>query len=177
VAPSNDVYVVVDSGGIGRLDTFHWGLIPFWAKDVKTGNKMINARAETLATKNAFKSPLAKRRCIIPADGFYEWMKVPGQKNKQPMFIHRGRGPSPSRTGRSGVINASPTSEAGGGPPLLHDHHRGAEREGPPGPRRMPVIRPGHPETWLAPSRTSRYDQAPVARPRRSSTSTQSAPR
>jgi putative SOS response-associated peptidase YedK len=53
---------------------------------------MINARAETLATKSAFKRPLAKRRCLIPADGFYEWKKLPGQKTKQPMFIHRADG-------------------------------------------------------------------------------------
>jgi putative SOS response-associated peptidase YedK len=92
VAPSNDVYVVVESGGIRRLDTFHWGLIPFWAKDVKTGNKMINARAETVAEKNAYKHAFKKRRCIIPADGFYEWKKVPGQKAKQPYYIQRADG-------------------------------------------------------------------------------------
>ena len=60
-----------------------------WAKDPKVGNRMINARAETLATKNAFKPAFRKRRCIIPADGFYEWKVVPGQKDKQPMYIHR----------------------------------------------------------------------------------------
>jgi len=92
VAPSSDVYVVVESGGIRRLETFHWGLIPFWAKDMKTGNKMINARAETVAEKNAYKHAFKKRRCIIPADGFYEWKKVPGQKAKQPYFIQRSDG-------------------------------------------------------------------------------------
>lgn len=90
VAPSNDVYVVVETGGVRRLDTFLWGLVPFWAKDLKTGLKMINARAEGLAGKNAYKHAYKKRRCIIPADGFYEWKKVPGRKAKQPMFIHRG---------------------------------------------------------------------------------------
>lgn len=92
VAPTNDVYVVVESGGVRRLDTFHWGLIPFWAKDAKVGQKMINARAETLAEKSAYKRPFQKRRCIIPADGFFEWKKVPGQKAKQPMYIHRTDG-------------------------------------------------------------------------------------
>ena len=92
VAPSNDVYVVVESGGVRRLDAFHWGLVPFWAKDPATGNKMINARAETVAEKNAYKHAFKKRRCIIPADGFYEWKKIPGQKAKQPMFIHRADG-------------------------------------------------------------------------------------
>jgi len=89
VAPSLDVYVVVESGGVRRLDTFHWGLVPFWAKDPSTGNKMINARAESIAEKNAYKHAFKKRRCIIPVDGFYEWKKIPGQKAKQPYFIHR----------------------------------------------------------------------------------------
>jgi len=92
VSPSNDVFVVVENGGIRRLDAFHWGLIPFWAKDAKTGNKMINARAESIAEKNAYKRAFKKRRCIIPADGFYEWKKVPGQKAKQPYYIQRADG-------------------------------------------------------------------------------------
>jgi putative SOS response-associated peptidase YedK len=89
VAPSQDVYVVVETGGLRRLDTFHWGLVPFWAKDPSTGNKMINARVESIAEKSAYRRSFQKRRCIIPADGFYEWKKVPGQKAKQPYFIHR----------------------------------------------------------------------------------------
>jgi putative SOS response-associated peptidase YedK len=92
VAPTKDVYVIVETGGVRRLDTFHWGLIPFWAKDRKVGQKMINARAETLAEKSAYRRAFQKRRCIIPADGFFEWKKVPGQKTKQPMFIHRTDG-------------------------------------------------------------------------------------
>lgn len=89
VAPTQGVYTVYESGGVRCLDTFHWGLVPFWAKDPKIGNKMINARAETLADKNSYKRPFAKRRCIIPADGFYEWKKLEGQKRKQPMYITR----------------------------------------------------------------------------------------
>ncbi|MEY2591055.1 MAG: hypothetical protein QOJ67_3039 [Acidimicrobiaceae bacterium] len=92
VAPSNDVYVVVSSGGLRRLDTFHWGLIPSWANDESAGYKMINARAEGLADKNAYKRAFRKRRCLIPADGFFEWKKVSGQKKKQPYFIHRADG-------------------------------------------------------------------------------------
>jgi putative SOS response-associated peptidase YedK len=92
VAPTNDVYVVLESGETRRVETMRWGLVPFWAKSPAIGAKMINARAETLTTKNAFRKALEKRRCIIPADGFYEWMKVPGQKAKQPMFIHRADG-------------------------------------------------------------------------------------
>lgn len=89
VAPTNDVYVVHADGGVRRVDAFHWGLVPSWAKDPKVGSRMINARAETLATKGAFKPAFQRRRCIVPVDGFYEWHKVPGQKAKQPCFVHR----------------------------------------------------------------------------------------
>jgi putative SOS response-associated peptidase YedK len=67
------------------LDKFHWGLVPFWAKDTAIGNRMINARAETVAEKPSFKNAFKKRRCLIIADGFYEWKGPKGQK--QPMFI------------------------------------------------------------------------------------------
>lgn len=89
VAPTNDVYAVVADGGVRRVDAFHWGLVPGWAKDPKVGSRMINARAETLATKNAYKPALKRRRCLIPVDGFYEWRKLPDNKRKQPYFIHR----------------------------------------------------------------------------------------
>jgi putative SOS response-associated peptidase YedK len=92
VAPSQDVFVVVETGGVRRLDRFRWGLVPFWAKDPTTGYKMINARAESVTDKNAYKRAFQKRRCIIPADGFFEWKKIPGQKTKQPYFIHRADG-------------------------------------------------------------------------------------
>lgn len=63
-----------------------WGLIPFWAKDIKIGNRMINARSETVATKPAFRNSLRRKRCAILADGFYEWRKMEG--GKQPYHIH-----------------------------------------------------------------------------------------
>jgi putative SOS response-associated peptidase YedK len=84
-----DVYAVAETGDVRRLDAFHWGLVPHWAKDLSVGNRMINARAETVGTRNAFRRPFARRRCIVPADGFYEWSKVPGHRKKQPYFIHR----------------------------------------------------------------------------------------
>ena len=89
VAPTNDVYVVMEDGEARRLAPHHWGLVPIWAKSPSAGNKMINARSETLADKNAFKHAFRKRRCIVPVDGFYEWKAVPGQRPKQPFFIHR----------------------------------------------------------------------------------------
>jgi putative SOS response-associated peptidase YedK len=94
VAPTDDIYGVVDTPSGRRLEVFHWGLVPVWAKDTKIGQRMINARAETLATNGAFKRAFEKYRCIIPADGFYEWQTLPGvgpkgKPDKQPMFIHR----------------------------------------------------------------------------------------
>ena len=89
VAPTTDIYAVVDGPNGRELAVFHWGLVPVWAKDIKIGNRMINARAETVATSNAFKHALKKKRCIIPVDGFYEWKATPGEKRKQPYFIHR----------------------------------------------------------------------------------------
>ena len=71
------------------MATHHWGLVPFWAKSPAIGNRMINARAEGLPEKNAFKRAYRSRRCLVPVDGFYEWKNVPGQKAKQPYFIHR----------------------------------------------------------------------------------------
>jgi putative SOS response-associated peptidase YedK len=67
------------------LEKLHWGLVPFWAKDISIGIKLINARAETIASKPSFRNAFKKRRCLIPADGFYEWKGPKGQK--QPMLI------------------------------------------------------------------------------------------
>lgn len=89
VAPTQGIFTVYEADGVRRLDRFHWGLVPFWAKDPKIGSKMINARAETLHEKTSFKGPFAKKRCIVPADGFYEWKQIEGQKRKQPMYLTR----------------------------------------------------------------------------------------
>lgn len=90
IAPSSDVEVVVEEPGHERrIDVYRWGLVPVWAKDLGIGNKMSNARSETAGEKNSFKHSLARKRCIVPATGFYEWAAVPGRKTKQPYFIHR----------------------------------------------------------------------------------------
>jgi putative SOS response-associated peptidase YedK len=67
---------------------FRWGLVPFWADDPSIGSKMLNARSETVADKPAFRAAFRKRRCLIPADGFYEWQKLSSGK-KQPWWIHQ----------------------------------------------------------------------------------------
>ncbi len=91
VAPTNDVYgLVADHLGQRRVQAFRWGLVPSWAADVKIGSSLINARAETIAEKPAFRSAVRKHRLLIPMDGFYEWKRTGSAK--QPMFIHRTDG-------------------------------------------------------------------------------------
>ncbi|MCK4339580.1 MAG: SOS response-associated peptidase [Candidatus Cloacimonetes bacterium] len=85
VAPSQDVVAIIN-GEDKKLVTFKWGLIPYWSKDPSVGYKMINARAESISEKPSFKLPLKSKRCLIIADGFYEWRKEQG--NKIPMFFH-----------------------------------------------------------------------------------------
>lgn len=92
VAPTNEVYVVRARDDVRRLAALRWGLVPFWAKDLKIGSRMINARAETVAEKPAYRKAYQRHRCLIPADGFYEWAKLPGLEKKQPYFIHRTDG-------------------------------------------------------------------------------------
>lgn len=85
IAPSQPIALITNENP--QALTFHqWGLIPSWAKDPKIGYKMINARAETAAEKPAFRAAFRRRRCLIPADGFFEWQKR--EKGKVPMFIH-----------------------------------------------------------------------------------------
>ncbi len=87
VAPTQPILAVTNEG-TNKADFFVWGLIPSWAKDPSIGNRMINARAETLAEKPSFRSAYKYHRCLILADGFYEWQAQPGQKAKLPHFIH-----------------------------------------------------------------------------------------
>lgn len=93
IAPTQPVAVVTQNGA-RRLDQYQWGLIPSWAKDKSIGHRMINARAETLAEKPAFRTALQRRRCLIPADGFYEWREAdtPEEGGRTPMHIRRRDG-------------------------------------------------------------------------------------
>ncbi|MBI2855805.1 MAG: SOS response-associated peptidase [Chloroflexi bacterium] len=85
IAPSQEVLTVISDGSWKRAGLMRWGLIPSWAKDASIGNRMINARAETLAQRPAFRPALQRRRCLIVADGFYEWMRI--GKSRVPMRI------------------------------------------------------------------------------------------
>ncbi len=87
IAPTQDVAVVRATPEAGRqLALLRWGLIPSWAKDPKIGNRMINARGESVAEKPSFRSAFKRRRCLVLADGYYEWRKI--GKAKQPYWIH-----------------------------------------------------------------------------------------
>ena len=90
IAPTQNIAVVTQNGA-RHLENYHWGLIPSWAKDTSIGSRMINARAETLAEKPSFRTALSRRRCLIPADGFYEWQDAAegGKAAKTPMYLHR----------------------------------------------------------------------------------------
>ncbi|HET9079531.1 MAG TPA: SOS response-associated peptidase [Trebonia sp.] len=102
VAPTKRIYAVIaeraehaDSSVVDRppgreLRLLRWGLVPSWAKDISGGARMINARSETVAVKPAFRAAFAKRRCLIPADGYYEWMTE--GKAKKPFYIYRTDG-------------------------------------------------------------------------------------
>lgn len=86
IAPSQPVAVITNENP-QKLDHFKWGLVPFWAKDVKIGYRLINARSETAHEKPSFRAAFKYRRCLIPVDGFYEWVKHE-EKHKTPMHIH-----------------------------------------------------------------------------------------
>ena len=88
IAPSQPVAAVRQSpeSGERELTLFRWGLVPFWAKDSKIGSRMINARSETAAEKPAFRAAFKQRRCLVLADGFYEWQRL--ARGKQPFYIH-----------------------------------------------------------------------------------------
>lgn len=94
IAPTQDVSVVRKLIGVQgrRLDSLRWGLVPRWAKDPKIGNRMINARAETVEEKPAFREAFRRQRCLVPTTGFYEWKAESGsdgKPRKQPYLIHR----------------------------------------------------------------------------------------
>lgn len=172
VAPTDPVAAVVervDKGtgeAVRKLVTPRWGLVPSWSKSAGGGARMINARSETVATKPAFAAAFAKRRCLIPADGYYEW--TPGERDgkpyKQPWYLHPGDGraggfvmaglyefwrdPTDDSWLTTCTIITTEATDA-----LGHIHDR------------MPmVIRPADWGSWLDPHRTDPADALPLLR-------------
>ena len=88
VTPTSDIRVVrEDENGQRRLDLMFWGLVPSWAESPSGASRLINARSETAASKPSFRSAFRQRRCIIPVDGFFEWVSHPDRKKKQPVYV------------------------------------------------------------------------------------------
>lgn len=89
IAPTQEVPCIFSGGDSKRwrFDLFRWGLLPFWAKDLASGARAINARSETAHEKTMFKQAFAKRRCVVPADGYFEWAKT--SQGKQPYYVRR----------------------------------------------------------------------------------------
>lgn len=164
VAPGQTMPVIVEQGGERQLELMQWGLIPFWAKDPKIGYKLINARDDMIFDKPMWRSVILRKRCLIPADGFYEWQKIADGKKecKQPFYIHPKQIELFSFAGvwetwkdASGIehktysiITTEPNKEMA----AIHN--------------RMPVIL--HPEDepkWLESSRVTRSSVEPLLRP------------
>jgi putative SOS response-associated peptidase YedK len=162
VAPTNDIYAVVTNrDGLREVQAFHWGLIPTWAKDRKIGQRMINARGETLTEKPAFKGVFKKYRCIVPMDGFYEWaagveggpVTKQGKLAKRPHFIHRV---DDEPLAVAGLWSMWRDREAGAAEPWLHSATiitTSANDMMVPIHNRMPVLLPKAMwEMWLDPT-------------------------
>ncbi|AZU62045.1 SOS response-associated peptidase [Neobacillus mesonae] len=150
IAPSQMVLAVINDGKANRMGYLKWGLIPPWAKDLSTGNRLINARAETLAEKPSFKNAFRKKRCLIIADSFYEWRRHE-DKTKTPMRIklksdglfalagiwEQWKSPEGEAIFSCSMITTTPNQ-------LMTDIHD-----------RMPVIlHPENEKTWLNPAIT-----------------------
>ena len=159
IAPSQAV-AVVPNAAERTLDFYQWGLIPSWAKDHKIGYKMINARAETLAEKPSFRAALKRRRCLVLADGFYEWHK--DGNTKTPMFIRMADGrpfafaglwevwqpPDGSLVKSCTIITTTPTDLVSG----IHN--------------RMPaILAPQDYNAWLTPGDASPMEVLPLLGP------------
>ena len=162
IAPSQDIAALRAAGDSGReLAMLRWGLVPSWAKDPAMGSRMINARAETVAEKPAFRAAFRQRRCLVLADGFYEWQKTP-DGSKQPYLMARPDGEVFTMAGlweRWQPPGGEPletcaiiTTEANG--TLAPIHHR------------MPVIvAPGDRDAWLDPAPPSAEALSALLRP------------
>jgi putative SOS response-associated peptidase YedK len=145
IAPTQEAPVVrVGAGGARELAMLRWGLVPSWAKELAVGTKMINARAEGVEAKPAFRAAVRERRCLVPATGFYEWKGLPGRKQPyaitidRPLFAFAGLWETwTSREGRPVETFTIITTEANPAIASVHD--------------RMPVILPKDAEeAWLS---------------------------
>ena len=146
IAPTQDIAAIRDADQGRELTTLRWGLIPFWAKDPSIGNRMINARAETVAEKPAFRAAFRRRRCLVLADGFYEW-KQEGS-GKTPYLISLDSGEPFALAGLWEHWQAKKTDEAIDSATLITTNANDFMRQLH---HRMPVVlEPTTAERWLA---------------------------
>jgi putative SOS response-associated peptidase YedK len=160
VAPTQPIAVIAEEGGARRLVTLRWGLIPAWSKDPAIGNRLLNARAETIAQKPSFRRAFRKRRCLIVADGFFEWQTRGA--GKVPLYI-RLRGGQPF--GFAGLYDdwTSPEGESVGTCAIITTDANDLMR---PIHSRMPVILPReHHALWLDPTVDDETRLLPLLRP------------
>ena len=162
VAPGHIMPVITeDDKGAKHLELMKWGLVPFWAKDPKIGYKLINARDDSIFSKPMWRNVILRKRCLIPADGFYEWLAQP-KLPKQPYFIYPKHEDIFSFAGvwdswkdiegkewkTYSIITTTPNKE------MTKIHSR------------MPIIlEPDQESSWLAPDKTSREDIEPFMHP------------
>jgi putative SOS response-associated peptidase YedK len=151
IAPSQRVLGVRNTkDGTGReLVALRWGLIPSWAKDESIGLKTINCRSETALEKPMFRTLYERRRCLVPADGFYEWKTIPGRRTKQPMLIEVREDGKPTTFAMAGLWDRwrQPDGTAVDSVTILT---RAANEAIAPVHDRMPVIvAPGGWDDWL----------------------------
>jgi len=150
IPPSSDILVVRQRKGVTEAEMIRWGLVPSWAKDPSIGNRMANVRSDTALEKSSFRAAMQKRRCLIPADVFFEWQDVPGQKRRKPYAVALNGGEifalgglweawKPREGGEWVITCAILTTEPNELLAPIHD--------------RMPVIiQPDAFESWLSPS-------------------------
>jgi putative SOS response-associated peptidase YedK len=161
IAPTQPVAVITNESS--QALTYHrWGLIPSWAKDPNIGSKMINARSETLDIKPSFKTAFKRRRCLIPASGFYEWTESKDSGKKQPYYIHledhavfafaglweTWHSPEGDEVRTCTIITGEPNAA------LAPYHHRMAV-----------ILPPEHYEQWLSPDELPAQTLMPLLQP------------
>jgi putative SOS response-associated peptidase YedK len=160
IAPGQHIAIIVNEGGKNRLATCRWGLVPTWAKDLKEGYKMINARAETVAEKPSFRQSFSRHRCLVVADGFYEWKNEGGKK--KPVYVHQKNG---KPFGMAGLYNlwTSPEGEqVCTGTIITTDANESLK----PVHDRMPVIAPPDKyDLWLDPDVQEKEKLLPMLKP------------
>ncbi len=163
IAPTQSVATILN-GETPRLRHLRWGLIPFWAQDAQTGARLINARAETLAEKPSFRTAFRRRRCLIPADGFYEWQRL-SSGCKQPVYVRLQSG------GEFAFAGLWECWSSPGGGPADALHSCAIITTAPnellePIHNRMPVIlSPSAYQAWLAPGDIAPPALQPLLRP------------